>query len=162
MENNTSELFEKINSEIKSAMITHDNVKRDCLRTIVSDIKNQTVNLGKPITDDACTKVLQKSVKTHKDSIEQFNSAGRSELSEKETKELEIINEFLPKMFDEAETCQHIAVMVSLAGIELSKKNFGLIMKEISRLPADVSSKIDRGVASKIVSRMIENASVKS
>lgn len=162
MENNTSELFNNINSEIKRAMLSHDNLKRDCLRTVVSDIKNQTVNLGKPITDDVCVKVLQKSVKTHKDSIEQFNSAGRSELSEKESKELEIIEAFLPKMLDEAATCHHIAVMVAVAGIELTKKNFGLIMKEISNLPADVASKIDRKVASKVVSRMIENAFAKS
>jgi uncharacterized protein YqeY len=160
MENNNSNIFENINSEIKSAMLSGDNLKRDCLRIIVSDIKNRTVNLGKPITDDECIKALQRSAKTHKDSIEQFNSAGRSELSEKEGKELEIIESFLPKMLDEAATCHHIAVMAAVLGIEITKKNFGLIMKEISNLPADVASKIDRKVASKVVQRMIENASI--
>ena len=97
-------LLDSINSEIKSAMLSKDNLKRDCLRTIVSEIKNQTVNAGKPLTDDICMKVLQKSVKSHNDSIQQFESAGRSELVEKEKKELEIIESFLPKMFDEEST----------------------------------------------------------
>lgn len=153
MENNTSELFDKINSEIKSAMISHDNLKRDCLRTVVSDIKNQTVNLGKTITDDVCIKVLQKSVKTHKDSIEQFNSAGRTELSEKETKELQVIESFLPKMFDEEMTKTAIDSLLSEKNIEKLKKNFGTIMKEISF--SECSSQIDRRLASKYLNSIL-------
>ena len=69
-----------------SEMFKNDNFTRDCLRMIVSDIKNQTVNANpqKEITNDVCLKILQKSAKTHKDSIEQFKSAGRVELVEKE------------------------------------------------------------------------------
>ena len=63
-------LYDKIQAEIKAAMIAKDNVKRDCLRTIIAEIKNLTVNEGKPITDKVCMQVLQKSVKTHNDSIE--------------------------------------------------------------------------------------------
>lgn len=53
-----SDMYNKISNDIKDAMKAHDNVKRDCLRTVMSDIKNLTVNAGKEITDDACLKVL--------------------------------------------------------------------------------------------------------
>ena len=97
-------LYDEIQAEIKSAMIAKDNVKRDCLRTIVSDIKNLTVNAGKPITDNVCMQVLQKSVKTHNDSIEQFKNANRLDLVEKETIELQYISKWIPKTMSEDET----------------------------------------------------------
>ena len=62
-------IYDDIQLEIKAAMLAHDNIKRDCLRIIVSEVKNQTVNAGKPLTEDIVVKVLQKSVKMHNDSI---------------------------------------------------------------------------------------------
>ena len=53
-----SQLYSKISNDVKEAMKAHDNTKRDCLRTVMSDIKNLTVNAGKEITDDACLKAL--------------------------------------------------------------------------------------------------------
>jgi len=146
-------LLDSINSEIKSAMLSKDNIKRDCLRTIVSEIKNQTVNAGKPLTDDICMKVLQKSVKSHNDSIQQFESAGRSELVEKEKKELEIIETFLPKMFDEESTKTTINSIIGRKSLEKTKKNFGNIMKEISNSPW--SAQIDRRLASKYLNSIL-------
>ena len=75
-----SEIYKKLESSVKEAMKAHDNIRRDCLRSIISEVKNQTVNAGKEITDDICLKVLQKSVKSHNDSIAQFSYAGRNEI----------------------------------------------------------------------------------
>lgn len=95
--------FEKIQDDIKEAMKSQDNLKRDCLRSVVSEVKNLTVNSGKPITDEACMFVLKKSVKTHNDSISQFKAARRTDLLEKEQKELDILKSYLPEMLsDEA------------------------------------------------------------
>ena len=101
-----SEVFKKIQAAIKVAMFKGDTLTRDCLRTVVSDIKNQTVNANPPkeITDDACIKAIEKSAKTHRDSISQFRSAGRTSLAEKEEAELEILGGFLPKALTEDET----------------------------------------------------------
>ena len=82
-------LFEKLQDEIKKAMITHDDAKRNCLRGLMSEIKNKTINEGKPITDDAIETCAAKAVKMRRESIAQFEAAGRMDLAEKEKTELE-------------------------------------------------------------------------
>ena len=146
-------MLDLILAEIKSAMLSKDNVKRDCLRTVVSDIKNQTVNAGKPVTDEICLSVLRKSVKTHTDSIEQFEKAGRKELADKERAELAVIESFLPKMMDEKSTEKFIRSLVSSLGIEPSRKNFGMVMKEVSKCAE--SPYLDRKVVSKLLQSVL-------
>lgn len=124
---------------MKDAMKTHDNVKRDCLRSVLSDIKNATVNAGKDITDDACMKVLQKAAKQREDSINCFMSGNRADLAEKEKAELEILKSFLPKMLSDAETKEVIDKLIAEQSIALLKKSFGIIMKQ---LPSDVNKKV--------------------
>ena len=84
-------VFEQLSNDIKDAMFSKNTVKRDCLRGIVSEIKNQTVNAGKEITDEICLKVIQKSVKQHSDSIENFKVGNREDLALKEAEELSYI-----------------------------------------------------------------------
>ena len=143
-----SEIFNDIQSKIKTAMFKNDNFTRDCLRMIVSDIKNQTVNANpqKEITDDVCLKILQKSAKTHKDSIEQFKSAGRVELAEREEEELKIIESFLPKMLSEDETKTIIENI--LTNVEATKRNMGIIMKQLP-------NEVDKKIASKLLAKML-------
>lgn len=140
-------VFEKLTSDIKDAMLSKNTVKRDCLRSIVSEIKNQTVNAGKEITDEICLKVIQKSVKQHNDSIDNFKSGNREDLALKEAEELSYIEGYLPKMLDEVET--KLVIENILMNIEAVKKNMGLIMKQ---LPKDV----DRKIASKILSSLLK------
>lgn len=132
-------MFEKLQDEMKEAMKARDNVKRDCLRSVLSEIKNATVNAGKEITDDACLKVLQKAAKQREDSIKCFMSGNRADLAQKENAELEILKSFLPKMLSEAKTKEVIDKMIAEQSIALSKKSFGIIMKQ---LPGNVDKKV--------------------
>ena len=152
---NTEErkLIDIINHEIKSAMLAKDALKRDCLRSILSEVKNETVNKGLPITDDACRKVLKKSLKTHGDSIEQFEKAGRHDLAEKEKAELAIIEVLLPRMLNDKETSDAIVKAMVNGMLKPMKCNFGLIMKELWKLPE--SDRIDRKLASSILKGML-------
>jgi uncharacterized protein YqeY len=140
-------IFEQLSKDIKDAMLTKNTVKRDCLRGIVSEIKNQTVNAGKEITDEICLKVIQKSVKQHSDSIENFKSGNREDLALKEAEELTYIEGYLPKMLDETETKNIIENI--LTNVEAVKKNMGLIMKQ---LPQNV----DRKIASQILKDLLK------
>lgn len=152
-----SEMFKKIEDAVKEAMKAHDNVKRDCLRAVISDIKNLTVNAGKEITDDVCLKSLQKAVKTHNDSIEQFTFARREDLASKEKTELDVISAFLPKMLsdDEVEALvkDTIVCLEKQNNRPLAKKDMGMVMKALSS-SANVAS-INMKVASKIVASML-------
>lgn len=140
-------VFETLTNDIKAAMLAKNTVKRDCLRSIVSEIKNQTINAGKEITDEICLKVIQKSVKQHNDSIDNFKSGNREDLALKEIEELNYIKGYLPKMLDEAET--RLVIENILMKTEATKKNMGIIMKQ---LPKDV----DRKIASRILSSLLK------
>lgn len=143
-----SEIYNQITDNIKEAMISKNNVKRDCLRSIVSEIKNQTINAGKDLTDDICLKVIQKSVKQHNDSIDSFIKGNRNDLVEKEQEELSYIKVFLPKMMSEDETRDFIEKKILLT-IEPVKKNMGVIMKQ---LPENIDRKIASSILNKILS----------
>lgn len=141
-------IYEKIQSEIKNAMREHDNVKRDCLRSLVSDIKNQTINAGKEITDDIVLRCIQKSVKQHNDSIESFKAGNRDDLAEKETNELQYLTCYLPKMLSEQETETEIKNIVAANNIVLEKKNMGHIMKFLP-------NNVDKKIAAKIINSLL-------
>ena len=140
-------LYEKIQADIKNAMIDKNTVKRDCLRSLVSEIKNQTINAGKEITEDIVLRCIQKSVKQHNDSIEQFTRANRDDLVLKEIEEKKYLEVYLPRTLDENETFDVIATI--LQTIEPFKKNMGTIMR---LLPKEV----DRGLASKLLKEILK------
>ena len=146
-----SDLYNKISNDIKDAMKAHDNVKRDCLRTVMSDIKNLTVNAGKELTDDACLKALQKSAKTHQDSIDQFKAAGRDDLASKEIQELDILKSYLPKTLSAEETESEVKKVLEGSSIDPVKKNMGQFMKILSQVPG-----IDKKAASSFLGKLLK------
>lgn len=117
-------MYKKLNDEIKNAMLTHNDVKRDCLRGLLSDIKNKTVNAGKPITDDAVIDCAVKAAKTRRESIEQFETAGRNDLAEREKLELDCLSIFVPTALSEDETKKLIDDAVANGAC-----NIGAVMK---------------------------------
>lgn len=139
MENN---MFSKLTEDVKQAMKDGNNCKRDCLRMVIAEIKNITVNAGKETTDEDCMRVLRKQAKTHEDSIAQFKEAGRDTLVEKEEAELSVIRAYLPKTLGKAETEAAVEKVIADNNFEKSKKMMGQIMKELSKIPG-----IDRKVA---------------
>lgn len=152
-----SEIYKKLENSIKEAMKAHDSIRRDCLRSIISEVKNQTINAGKEITDGICMKVLQKSVKSHNDSIAQFSYAGRDDLLEKEKIEVSIISEFLPKMMDdsaiEALVKSIVQQLSNQFGRPMTKKDMGIVMKTITT-SKDAES-INMKTASKVVASLL-------
>jgi uncharacterized protein YqeY len=134
-------IYETLTNDIKEAMISKNAIKRDCLRSVVSEIKNQTVNAGKELTEDICLKVIQKSVKQHYDSIDQFKAGNRDDLVQKETEELSYLKKYLPDVLDEAQT--KVIIENLLQTIEPIKKNMGVIMKQ---LPKNVDKKLASGI----------------
>lgn len=127
--------YDTILTDIKNAMFEKNNVKRDCLRSIVSEIKNQSINAGKELTEDICLNVLKKSVKQHNDSIENFKIGKREDLALKEMEELRYIEGYLPKMLSEEDTQMTVLKLIADNKIEEKKPNLGKIMKLINTLP---------------------------
>lgn len=94
------DLKEKIQEDLKEAMKSGDTLKRDVLRVLDSNIKNVEIEKGKReegLSDEEVVGVINKSVKQHRDSVEQYKNGGREDLAEKEQKEIEILSVYLPE-----------------------------------------------------------------
>ena len=128
-------VYQQILDDIKEAMKAHDNAKRDCLRSVVSEIKNQTVNAGKELTEDICMAVLKKAVKQHNDSISSFKAGRRNDLIAKEEAELKLLEAYLPKMKSELEVQSILLQIINENKLEEKKQNMGKIMKLVSARP---------------------------
>ncbi|MEE9573157.1 MAG: GatB/YqeY domain-containing protein [Candidatus Neomarinimicrobiota bacterium] len=91
-------LFEKIQSDMYQAMKSKDVVKSKTLRVVFAKLKDQKIAKREDLTEADELKVLQTLAKQHKESIAMFRNGGRDDLVEQETNELQIIEQYLPKM----------------------------------------------------------------
>lgn len=120
-------LKEQLKQDLKTAMRNKDNFTRDVIRFLNSSIKQIEVDERKDLSDAEVIKIIQKSIKQREDSIEQYKSAGRDDLVDKETKEKEILMAYLPKQLDETELEQEIKQIIADSGAS-SIKDMGKIM----------------------------------
>ncbi|MBI4089593.1 MAG: GatB/YqeY domain-containing protein [Candidatus Levybacteria bacterium] len=143
-------LKQQIQDELKQAMLSKDPLRTSVLRMLKSAItyyEIQKGGAGYEATDDDVLKVIQKEAKQRKDSIEQFKNAGRQELVDKETKELEILQKYLPTQISEEE----IRTLVKEAIIQTGVKSIAEIGKVMGALMPKVKGKADGGIVSEIV-----------
>lgn len=144
-------VFEQLTEDMKSAMKSHDDVKRDCIRSVISDIKNQTVNAGKEITDDVCLSAVKKALKTRRESLEQFKAAGRDDLAGKEQAEIGCLESYVPAQLSQTEIESKVKEIVETSGIDPVKKNMGMFMKQLAPYRAVMDMKAASGVLAKLL-----------
>ncbi len=124
------EIREQLMADIKSAMIAKDSVKLNTLRFLNAAIKNKEIELRPtPIVSDDIMAVIKKLVKQRKESIEQFGTAGRTDLVDQETAELKILENYVPAQM----TKDQIEILVSeivIATGAKTIKDMGSVMKE--------------------------------
>jgi len=121
-------LAEKFQKDLVDAMRAKDELRLSVLRGIKSAIKLKEVEKIHALDDGETIQVLQTLVKQRKDSIEQFTKGNRPELAEKETKELAIIESYLPAGASEAEMDAAITKAISETGAN-SMKQMGAVIK---------------------------------
>ena len=136
-------LMEKIDADLKKAMLARDEVTRDTLRMI----KSELLTLEKP--DELA--VLSRAVKSRRDSIESYVEGGRQDLADKEQAEIEVIERYLPKQLSEDEAREAITAIIEELGLS-SKKELGKVMKEIkARYPGQVDGKLASSIAAQLL-----------
>ena len=121
----------QIEEKLNQALKAKDKNTYPTLRLVVSAIKDAEIagrSKGqKEISDGDITAILKKMIKQRNESCEVYKKAGRSELLENETREIEVINAFLPKQLNEEETKKICADVVKSVGAT-SMKDMGKIM----------------------------------
>jgi hypothetical protein len=121
-----------ITADLKDAMRARDQVRLDTLRSVLSAFTYKRVEAGRDLEDDEQLAVVQKLVKQRTDSITEFAKAGRTELVDKETREREILQKYLPaqKSADEIRD----VVRGAIAGLPDDGRNQGAAMKVVMPL----------------------------
>ncbi len=143
---------QKINEEIKSAMKSGDKLRLNTIRSIRAGILEfQKSGIDREINNDDFQKILLSAAKKRKDSIEIYSAANRKDLADKETIELKIIEEFLPKQMDEKEITDYLKEFIKNAGAE-GMKDFGKIMGPAMK---ELNGKADGGAVQRIVKELL-------
>ncbi|HEV2289688.1 MAG TPA: GatB/YqeY domain-containing protein [Candidatus Acidoferrales bacterium] len=121
-------LTERIQRELTAAMKEKDELRLSVLRMVKSALKNKEIEKMRPLDDLEALQTLQTLVKQRRESVEQFTKGGRSDLAEKEAKEIAIIESYLPPAPTDAEIAR--AVEEAIADTEAdSLKQMGAVIK---------------------------------
>jgi hypothetical protein len=122
-----SSLKQQLNEDIKSAMRNQDKKRLLTLRMMTAAIKQKEVDERIELDDTQVITIFDKIARQHKDSIEQFETAGRTDLVEKEKAELEIVQAYLPQQLSEEEVHKLVEAAIRSTGAE-SMKDMGKVM----------------------------------
>lgn len=139
-----SSLKTKINDDVKTAMRSKDKERLGTLRLLTAAIKQIEVDQRIELDDDQIIAVLEKMLKQRKDSIEQFEKAGRNELAEIEIKEVAILKEFMPEQLSDTDIDMLIDEAMAATGAS-EMKDMGKVM---GILKPKLAGKADMGAVS--------------
>lgn len=126
-------IFLTVNEQLKEAMRARDADRTRGLRGIrAAFILEMKADNSETLNDERCVKALRSLAKQRRDSIDSYTAAGREDLAATEQAELNVIDELLPKLADEATTEAYVAAAIAACGATSVKelgKVLGLVMK---------------------------------
>ena len=120
--------LDDLNAVLKEALKSRDDLKVSVIRMVKASLKNKEIEKMSSLTDDEILSVLSTLAKQRRESIDLFSAAGRTDLADKETKELEIIQSYLPKQLSPGELNNIIRSAISESGAS-SLNDLGAVMK---------------------------------
>jgi uncharacterized protein YqeY len=141
---------EKFSSELKIAMKAGARRRVDTIRMIMAGLKDKDIEArgqGKSVSGEDILALLQKMVKSRKESLEIYEKAGRADLAAQEGEEIAIIQDFLPSQMSEGEVEQAIAAAIAETGAA-SIKDMGRV---VGALKGKFAGRMDFGKASALV-----------
>ncbi|HVQ16060.1 MAG TPA: GatB/YqeY domain-containing protein [Vicinamibacterales bacterium] len=121
---------DQVGADIATAMKARDASRLSALRMLKAAVMNKGVEKGRDLDDAEVLQVIASLVKQRRDSIEQFGKAGRTDLVEKETAELNILQAYLPAGATPAEINAAVAEAIAETGAS-SPKDMGKVMKAV-------------------------------
>ena len=152
-------IIDQLKADLVQSLKRGDSVHVGTLRFLLAAIQNLAIRKygnasDTSVTDEDVLDVIKKQTKTHRESIDAFEKAGRTELAAKEKAELVILEEFLPKQISDDDIKKILDPVLSSG-----EKDFGLLMKQAMTL---VAGKADGGRVSTILKQLQKSQSDKS
>lgn len=140
-------LLERLNNDMKQAMKNKEKDKLSVIRMVKSALQNEAIKLGKTLTEDEELTVLSRELKQRKDSLQEFEKAGRTDLVDKVKEEITVLELYMPKQLSEEELVQTVKETIAEVGAS-SKADMGKVMGAI--MPK-VKGKADGSLVNKLV-----------
>ena len=144
-------LSQRIREDMKTAMKAGDKRRLGVIRLILAAIKQREVDERIELDDSQTLAVLDKMVKQRRDSIEQFEKAGRNELAEQESFEIEVLQAYMPEALGEEEIDAMIAEAIAGTGAA-SLRDMGKVM---GQLKPKIQGRADMGAVSAMVKQRL-------
>ena len=145
------QIIDLIKNDLKKAIKSQDTIKKSVYRFILSAIHNEEIKLGKELDNDMVMKIMIKQAQQRKESIEAFKLGSREDLISKETKELKIIEQFLPEQIDDSEIKNLAKQTIDAVGAE-SIKDLGKVMPILMK---KLAGKAEGKIVNKIVTELL-------
>lgn len=148
-----SALFVQVAEDTKTAMREKNRMRVETLRMITNEIKMAALDkkVTLPPPDGFCLQSILRMVKQRKDAIQQFETAGRHELAEKEKTQLAIIEQYLPQALSEEETVKMVKETIDFLGLT-TVSDMGKVMAEMKKLPV---GQVDMALVSRITRELL-------
>ncbi|MES9868550.1 MAG: GatB/YqeY domain-containing protein [Sedimenticola sp.] len=144
-------LKQRIQDDMKAAMKGGDKPRLATIRLVMAAIKQREVDERIELNDEQVLAVLDKMVKQRRDSIAQYEQAGRTELADQESFEIGILQEYLPEALGEDEIAALVAEAIANSGAE-SIRDMGKVM---GQLKPKVQGRADMGAVSALVKQQL-------
>ncbi len=145
------ELRETLSEEMKTAMKARDELRLSTIRMIRSAVKNKDIELKRELADPEIVEVIATLVKQRRESIRLFSDAGRTDLADKEERELAVLLGFLPRQLSREEVAALVEEAISESGAK-GGKDMGKVMKA---LMPHVAGRADGKMVSDLVKAML-------
>lgn len=147
-------LKDTIISDLTTAMKAKDAERLSVLRMVKANLMNRQIEKGADLTDEEITKALQTLVKQRRDSVEQYEKAGRDELAAKEKSEITVLEDYLPQSATKEEIEKAVDEAIAETGAS-SIKEMGIVMKATQAKLAGKSA--DGRLVSETVKAKLQN-----
>ncbi|MBO9605508.1 MAG: GatB/YqeY domain-containing protein [Paenibacillaceae bacterium] len=143
-------LSERLNEDMKQAMKSQDKFRLSVIRMVRSAIKNIEIDQRKTLDDNEVLDILSREIKQRRDSLQDFEKAGRDDLAESVKAEIAIIGEYLPQQLTEEEVTAIVQSTIQETGAS-SKADMGKVM-------AALMPKVKGRADGKLVNRLVQQS----
>ena len=123
-------LLDRLSEDLKESLKSRNSLKSSVIRLLKSSIKYREIEKKAPLSDDEIIEVIMSGIKQRRESIEQFSKGGRTDLVQKESNEIEIMQAYLPQQLTEEELVDEVKSVIKEVGAA-SAKDMGKVMKAL-------------------------------
>ena len=147
----TSPIKDRITEDMKTAMRAKDAPRLGTIRLLLAALKQKEVDERVVLDDAMVIAIVDKLIKQRKDSISQFSAAGRTDLADKETAELAVLEAYLPARLSAEQVASEVAAIVA----ELGASGPGDMGKVMGAVKTRLAGKADMGLVSAAVKQAL-------